>query len=319
MLKKLFSLLLIFTILSFSFICTGCNKENNEENGKINIVSTIFPQYDFARQIAGDYANVKMLIPPAGEAHTYEPTPQDIISIEKSDIFLYIGGENDKWVDDILEGIDTNKTKVVKLIDYVDTVDEEIVEGMQHKEDHKTQHEEAHSKDEHIWTSPINAISMVNAICDAMCNTDEKNSNTYKENAQKYISQLEALDDEFRNIVDSTQRNELVFGDRFPLRYFTDEYNLDYYAAFPGCSSETEPSAATIAFLTDKVKENKIPVILKIELSSGVVANTIAEETNAEVMTFYSCHNLTKEQFEKGETYLSMMTENVHTLKIALS
>ncbi|MEE1056843.1 MAG: metal ABC transporter substrate-binding protein [Acutalibacteraceae bacterium] len=318
MLKKFISFLLVVAML-FTLVLTGCNKAEEELNGKINVVSTIFPQYDFSRQIAGDNANLKMLIPPAGESHTYEPTPQDIISIENSDVFLYIGGENDKWVDDIMDGIDTNKTKVVKLMDCVNTVEEEIIEGMQeHTEEHE-EYDEAHNKDEHIWTSPINAISMVNTICDAMCNADEKNSDVYKENAKKYISQLEELDNKFRNVVDNTQNNELVFGDRFPLRYFTDEYGLKYYAAFPGCSSETEPSAATIAFLTDKVKEDKIPVILKIELSNGVVANTIAEETNTEVMTFYSCHNLTKEQFENGETYLSMMTENITTLKKALS
>lgn len=318
MLKKFTSLLLATAIL-FTLVLTGCNKAEDESNGKINVVSTIFPQYDFSRQIAGDNANLKMLISPAGESHTYEPTPQDIISIENSDVFLYIGGENDKWVDDILDGIDTNKTKVVKLMDCVNTVEEEIIEGMQ---EHTEEHEEnngAYGKDEHIWTSPINAISMVNTICNAMCNADKKNSDVYKENAKKYISQLKELDSEFRNVVDNAKNNELVFGDRFPLRYFTDEYGLKYYAAFPGCSSETEPSAATIAFLTDKVKEDKIPVILKIELSNGVVANTIAEETNTEVMTFYSCHNLTKEQFENGETYLSMMTENITTLKKALS
>lgn len=318
MLKKIISLLSVVAML-FTLMLTGCNKAEHESNGKINVVSTIFPQYDFSRQIAGDNANLKMLIQPAGESHTYEPTPQDIINIENSDVFLYIGGENDKWVDDILDGIDTNKTKVVKLMDCVNTVEEEIVEGMQeHTEEHE-EHNETNSEDEHIWTSPINAISMVNTICDAMCSADEKNSDIYKENAKKYISQLEELDSEFRNVVDNAQNNELVFGDRFPLRYFTDEYGLKYYAAFPGCSSETEPSAATIAFLTDKVKEDKIPIILKIELSNGVVASTIAEETNTEVMTFYSCHNLTKEQFENGETYLSMMTENIITLKKALS
>lgn len=318
MLKKFILFLLVVAML-FTLVLTGCNKAEEESNGKINVVSTIFPQYDFSRQIAGDNANLKMLIPPAGESHTYEPTPQDIISIENSDVFLYIGGENDKWVDNILDSVDTNKTKVVKLIDYVDAVDEEIVEGMQeHAESYEETHDEIHSKDEHIWTSPINAISMVNAISSAMCDADKKNSNVYKKNAKNYISELEKLDIEFRSVIDSAKRNEIVFGDRFPLRYFTDEYDLDYYAAFPGCSSETEPSAATIAFLTDKVKKDKIPVILKIELSNGVVANTIAEETNTKVMTFYSCHNLTKEQFENGETYLSMMTKNVATLKVAL-
>lgn len=323
MYKKIISVILLVVIISSLFI-TGCSTDEDTDNGKINVVATIFPQYDFARQIAGDKANLKMLIAPAGETHTYEPTPQDIINIEKSDVFLYIGGENDEWVEDILDSIDTEKTQVVKLIDYVDTVDEEIVEGMEddedeHNEDEHNEDEHTVEADEHIWTSPLNAIKMVNAIKEALCKADSANSNIYKANADKYISQLNELDGKFKDVVSNSERKELIFGDRFPLIYFTREYDLTYYAAFPGCSSETEPSASTIAFLTDKVKEDKASVVLKIELSNDAVAKTIAEETNAEVLTFYSCHNLTKEQFDNGETYLSMMTENVETLKKALN
>ncbi|MEE0858074.1 MAG: metal ABC transporter substrate-binding protein [Acutalibacteraceae bacterium] len=318
MYKKVISVFLLVVIVSSLFI-TGCSTEEETDDGKINVVATIFPQYDFARQIAGDKINLKMLIAPAGETHTYEPTPQDIISIEKSDVFLYIGGENDEWVEDILDSIDTDKTQVIKLIDYVDTVEEETVEGMESDEEEHSDEGHSVEADEHIWTSPLNAAKMVNAIKDALCKADTVNADIYKKNADNYISKLNELDSKFKEIVSNSERQELIFGDRFPLVYFTKEYDLTYYAAFPGCSSETEPSASTIAFLTDKVKEDKVPVVLKIELSNDTVAKTIAEETNAEVLTFYSCHNLTKEQFNNGETYLSMMEENVETLKKALN
>lgn len=311
--RKLFAFILAMALILVTF--SGCAQSNAYDNGKINIVSTIFPQYDFAREITGDKANLKMLIPPAGEAHTYEPTPQDIISIENSDVFLYIGGESDEWVDNILDSVDKSKTRVVKLIDYVDTKEEEDVEGMQ---SHENEEEEPET-DEHIWTSPKNAINMVNAISNAVCSADEKNAKEYKSNTESYIKELEQIDSEFENIVDNARRKEFIFGDRFPLLYFAKEYGIKYYAAFPGCSSETEPSASTLAFLCDKMREDNIPYVLKIELSSSAVANTIASEVNAEVKTFYSCHNLTKEQFDNRESYLSMMKENIKTLKTVLN
>ncbi len=314
--KKIF---LLFTVLAIviASVFLGCGQKENQVSG-VKIVSTIFPQYDFARAITGDKGSLKMLIPPGGEAHTYEPTPQDIISIQEADVFLYIGGESDAWVDNILDSVDTSKTKVVKLIDYVDTLQEETVEGMQ-EEKHSDEDDNEPETDEHIWTSPKNAIKMVNAISDAICQADSQNDKYYKENTKDYVSKLEELDKSFSEIVKNGKRNEIIFGDRFPLIYFTKEYGLKYYAAFPGCASETEPSASTIAFLTDKVKEDKIPVVFKIELSSSAVADTIAGETGAKVLTFYSCHNLTKDQFNNGETYLSMMTDNLAVLKTALN
>lgn len=314
--KKIFSAIFILLIM-VTAIFTGCSsaEKNNE---KINIVSTIFPQYDFARNITGDKANLTMLIPPGGESHTYEPTPQDIINIENADVFIYIGGESDAWVDTILSSVNTEKTQVVKLIDCVDTVKEEIIEGMEAHEENKENDDNAEI-DEHIWTSPKNAIKMVTTINQAICKADANNSDYYNKNTEDYIKKLNSLDAKFKETVEGGKRKELIFGDRFPLRYFTEEYGLKYYAAFPGCSSETEPSASTIAFLTDKVKEDNIPVVLKIELSSSSVADTIANETNAKVLTFYSCHNLSKNQFDNGEDYISMMKENIDTLKTALN
>lgn len=312
--KKIISFLVAVLLITVTF--TGCTNTETTDNGKINVVSTIFPQYDFAREIAGDKANLKMLIQPGGDSHSYEPTPQDIISIQEADVFLYIGGENDAWVEDILDSVDTTDIQVVKLIDCVELT---CVDETEEEHEHSHNEEEHnHEFDEHIWTSPMNAKKMVEVISEAICKADPENSSYYKDNATSYSVELMDLDTKMRDVVSNAKRTELIFGDRFPLIYFTKEYGLTYHAAFPGCSSETEPSASTIAFLTDKVKEDDIPVILKIELSSSTVADTIASETSTKVLTFYSCHNLSKTQFENGESYISMMTENLETLKVAL-
>lgn len=316
--KKFSVFILVFTIVIIS-VFTGCNSNNFDNDEKINIVSTIFPLYDFSRQITGDKANLKMLIKPAGDTHTYEPTPQDIISIEKSDVFLYIGGESDEWVENIIDNIDTNKTKVIKLIDYVDTLEEIEIEGMQTHEEHSGEDKDEPEIDEHIWTSPVNAIKMVTAISNTICGVDQINSEEYLKNTDNYIKQLNDIDNKFRDIVENSKRKEFIFGDRFPLIYFAKEYGLKYYAAFPGCSSETEPSASTLAFLVDKMKEDNIPCVLKIELSNGNVAQSIASEVDVDVLTFYSCHNLTKDEFDNGESYISMMNKNIETLKKVLN
>lgn len=301
---------LIISVLISTTLITGCTTQQTDD-GKIDIVSTIFPQYDFAREIAGDKANLKMLIQPGGDSHSYEPTPQDIISIQEADVFLYIGGKNDAWVDDILNSIDTTDIQIVKLIDCVELTCAD--EGEINEDEHN------HEYDEHIWTSPLNAQKMVREISTAICNADPENADTYNANTTIYLNKLLDLDNSFKDVVKNSKRTELVFGDRFPLIYFTKDYGLKYYSAFPGCSAESEPSASTIANLTDIVKKKNIPVVLKIELSNSSVADTIASETSTEVLTFYSCHNLSKTQFDDGESYISMMTENVQTLKTALN
>lgn len=317
MFKKISIFILCLVMTLSMFAIAGCNNETaGKDNGKINIVATIFPQYDFAREIVGDKANIDLLIPPGGESHSYEPTPKDIIAVENADVFLYIGGENDHWVDKILTSVNSDNMEIVKLIDSVETVCINSDSSHNHND---SEHSHSHSVDEHIWTSPLNAIKMVDTIRDSICKADPENKDYYVSNATKYKNSLKELDNSFKNVVKNSKRQELIFGDRFPLIYFTNEYGLSYISAFPGCSAETEPSASTLATLTSKIKEEKLPVILKIELSNSTVADTIAEETGANVMTFYSCHNLSKEQFENGESYLSMMTENINTLKTALN
>lgn len=308
--------------------CVGCSSKKQEGENGIKVVTTIFPAYDFASQIGMDKISVDLLLAPGTESHSYEPSPQDIIKISESDVFIYVGGENDSWVDDILSTIDLSNIKVIKLMDCVKVVEEEYVEGMEQDKKHHDEHDEHdddddehdHSEwDEHVWTSPVNAIKISEKIKDILTEIDKENNQFYEENYNQYKGKLEKLDQAFKQVIANAKRKELIFGDRFPVRYFTEEYGLKYYAAFPGCSADTEPSAATVAFLINKVKEDNIPVVLQIELSTGNIARTICEETGAKLYTFYACHNLTKEDFKAGKTYLDFMWENVETLKIALN
>lgn len=321
--NKKINLIIIITFISLTFV--GCNtiKENNttENNNKINVVTTIFPTYDFVRQIGGENVNVTMLLNPGQEAHSYEPTPKDILSIQNSDLFIYVGGENDVWVDEILDSMENNRPQTLKLLDITNTLEEEIVEGMEdeHNHHHDHSHEDEASIDEHVWTSPKNSILIVKEINNILSEKDEKNSNIYNTNAENYIKSLENLDEKFRQVVDSSKRKTVLFGDRFPFIYFAKEYGINYYAAFSGCSTETEASPKTITFLINKVKEEQIPVVFTIEFSNGKIADTIVEATNTKKLMLNSGHNLTKEQLESGVTYLSLMEENVEILREALN
>lgn len=313
--KKL--LALIFCAVMCFSLFTSCSPQENKEgdNGKINVVATIFPPYDFSRQIGRDRINLTLLLPPGAESHTYEPTPADMITMQEADVFIYVGGENDTWIREILENIDTSKMKIVRLMDCVKTVDEELVEGMEAEKESGGETE----PDEHVWTSPVNAMKISKDICDALCEADPGNAPEYKSNLNNYLSDLEDLNLKFQEIVSGAERKTVVFGDRFPLRYFADEYGLTYFAAFPGCSSETEPSAKTIAFLIDKVKQEKIPVVFYIEFSNHQTADTIAQGAGVQTMLFHSCHNVSKDDLNSGATYLSLMNQNAEALEAALS
>lgn len=295
-------------------------EQESGELTRLQVVTTIFPQYDFVRQIAGDEVSLKMLLKPGEETHSYEPTPRDIIAIQNADLFIYVGGENDEWVEDILDSPEMDQVHTLRLVDCVDTLEEERVEGMK-KERHTWFGEEEQERDEHVWTSPRNVIRITERITEELTRLDNANQEKYETNRNTYIHELEELDQRFREVTETALQeghSVLVFGDRFPFRYFVQEYGLDYYAVFPGCASDTEPSAAAMAFLIRKIKEENTPIVLKMELSSDQIARAAAEVSGAEVRVFYSCHNLTAEQFEAGESYLSMMQENAETLKAAL-
>lgn len=322
--KKISKILLVFVVAVFSIVSlTGCNKNKDNEN-KLTIVTTNFPSYDFARAVVKDNKDVelKMLLKPGAESHDFEPTPQDIIDIKNSDLFIYTGGESDEWISDILDDIDTDKTKVIKMMDLVDVKEEEIVEGMEdeeHEEEEEHHDEEEVEYDEHVWTSPVNAIKIVNALKGEVVSIDNDNKKVYEDSAKEYTDKLEKIDNEFKDIVKNAKRKEIIFGDRFPLRYFVDEYNLKYYAAFPGCSAQTEASAKTISYLVDKVKEDKIPVVFHIELSNGKIAEAISKETGAKVLEFNTAHNISQKDFDAGVTYVDIMEENTKVLKEALN
>ncbi|MBQ9049271.1 MAG: zinc ABC transporter substrate-binding protein [Lachnospiraceae bacterium] len=300
---------------------TGCGvKQEEPDDGKLKIVTTIFPQYDFVRAIAGGTGavNVRMLLSPGEEVHSYEPTPLDIKEIQNCDLFIYVGAENDVWVDRILENMGDKRPETLRLVDLTETVAEESVEGMMEEKGHDHEESREEEADEHVWTSPVKAAEITEAIAQKIAELDPANADDYLANAQDYEAKILDLDAQFRQIAENAERKVLVFGDRFPIRYFAEGYGLDYFAAFPGCSSESEPSASTLAFLIDKVREEEIPVVFSIEFSNGNIARAICESTGAVQRTYNSCHNVTKEQMENGATYVSLMSENLEAVREAL-
>ena len=394
----------------------GASASVAEENSRLQVVTTIFPQYDFARHIAGDRADVTMLLKPGEEVHSYEPTPQDIKKIQNCDLFIYVGGENDVWVENILDSVkgDQEGPQTVRLLALVETYSEEQLEGMMEEKGHDHDHEhesesdpdenhdhehesesspdenhdhehesegtaeedhdhdhkadasdqntkgtDTHSThvhsheeepDEHVWTSPQNCVILIEKLTEEFCAADPVNAEYYRKNGDAYRKEFEELDARYRDMAASAPRKTILFGDRFPFRYLAEELGLTCYAAFPGCSSESEPSAATIAFLIDKAAEEKLPVVFQIEFSNGNIARAISEaaelkmkinaakqaeessggENNSglsaaeaggmkiQVLQLHSCHNITADEFKSGQTCLSLMTKNLEALRTAL-
>lgn len=296
--------------------------ENTTEttDEKVNVVATIFPEYDFLRQIGGDKINLTMLLTPGAESHSFEPTPQDILEVQDSDLFVYVGGDSDAWVDSILESVDREQKNIVTLMDCVELVEEDVIEGMDDSGESAEEEaeEEGPELDEHVWTSPRNTMLIVQKLCDKLCEIDPDNADSYQENTKNYIVQLTTLDEELKEVVEGGIRKEIIVGDRFPFRYFVDAYGLTYYAAFPGCSTDTEASAATVAFLIDKVKNDKIPVVFHIEMGNTRMCDSICEASGAKSAELNAVHNVSREDFEAGVTYLSLMEKNVAALKEAL-
>ena len=494
--KRVFPILLSLALLIT--LCAGCGPSPSQEGDgeKLSVVSTTFPGYDFTRAVAGEQVELTMLLPPGAESHSFEPTPQDIIKIQNCDVFIYVGGDSDTWVDGILDSMDTSGMQIISMMDLVETVPEEIVEGMEDDHDHdhdinpdeiydrplsdwagswstienalssgaldgymshqaeenetdlatqkaeytqrwksdypsleitgdgltmggkttayqslgyqlvegdhgssvwygyeavdtasgvpkyiafsdhstggheegdEDEHDEhdelphfhirygdesfealtamenwsptyfptdasheaiaeamsghGHEEeyDEHVWTSPVNAMKISEAISDTLCALDAEHADAYRANYATYLGKLEALDASFDAVVQDAARKTLIFGDRFPFRYFVDEYGLGYFAAFPGCSTETEASAQTVAFLIEKTKAEQIPVVFHIEFSNEKMADTICEATGAKKLLLHSCHNISKAEFEAGVSYLELMTQNVEALREALN
>lgn len=307
----------IFLFALLSILCIGlsaCGQgKGNEKNHRLSIVSTIYPSYDFAKEVVKEQAEVSMLLPPASESHSFEPTPKDIIKMQNADVFIYVGGESDEWVSDILESMDTTKMQIIKMIDCVETKEEVVVSGMQEEGE-----EEEPELDEHVWTSPKNAKVITKKIYEVISSLDGTNAPIYKKNTEQYLEKLDALDSKFQEVIQKAKRKTIIVADRFPFRYFADAYGLKYFAAFPGCATETEASAKTIKFLIDKVKDEKIPVVFHIELSNSKIADSIAEQTDAKVIELNAVHNVSKSNFKNGIGYYDLMLKNVKALKEAL-
>lgn len=317
-----FVLILLSAILLF--VSSGCTDERNTvkqeaASGRLQIVTTNFPPYDFARQITGSRADVHMLLKPGEEPHSFEPSPQDIRLIQNADLFVCTGGENDEWVEKILDSMQGHRPETLRMTDCTATVTEKQTAGMTIRAKNRKNPAAEPEIDEHVWTSPVNAIKIVRKMTEIIISRDKKSADYYKERSHAYQKQLQSLDRELKNTVQNSRRKTIIFGDRFPFRYLADELGLKYRAAFPGCAADSEPSAETIVFLTKKVRQEKIPIVFTMELSTGKTADTICEITGARRKTLHSCHNLTARQFKNGATYLSLMRRNTKTLKEALN
>lgn len=320
--KKILALLLALWIPAA--VLSGCvPQDDSAASNKLNIVTTIFPAYDWVREILGDEtdrAEITTLLDSGVDLHSYQPTVDDIVKISDCDLFLYVGGESDGWVDDALKNAPNKERKVIRLLDVLgdSAKAEETVEGMQEEEQ---DHEEEAEYDEHIWLSLKNAQVLVAAISEALQESDPARKDTYAANAATYVEKLSALDGEYRAAVDSGKYKTLLFGDRFPFRYLADDYGLDYYAAFPGCSAETEASFETVSFLAGKMDALGLPCVLTIEGTQHKIAETIVQNTaqkNQQVLTMDSMQAVTANDASSGVSYLSIMEKNLSVLKKAL-
>ncbi|MBP3335793.1 MAG: zinc ABC transporter substrate-binding protein [Ruminiclostridium sp.] len=316
--RKLLALITAVTLVLGLCACSSESSYFESDSTKLKIISTVFPPYDLAKHIVGDNAEIKILLPPGSEAHTYEPTAKEIIAIQNCDIFLYIGAENEQWADKLINSNDTSKVKIVKLIDCVPTLSEEDEE--EHEDEHNHHdHDHEHETNEHIWTSPKNARLMLSAVYNAICEVDPKNSKTYTENKDAYDEQLADLDNDYKTAVDNAKNKTIVLADKFPFRYLAHEYGLDCYAAFSSCSDESEPSVSTMIKLTKRIKENNVPVVFYLEFSSTKIADTLCDETGATKLMLHSCHNVSKQDIENNVSYVDLMKQNLENLKVALN
>lgn len=314
-LKKALAVLIAVLAVSTALAVPLSGSVTVYKKEKASVVATTFAPYDFSRLIAGEDAEVSMLLAPGEESHTFEPTATDIMKIEECDVFVYGGGESDEWVKSMLSSVDTGKISVVRMMDVTENLREEMLEGMEDEEHEHDDEDRDEEYDEHVWTSPKNAERIVFAINKALCERDPENKNGYEERTRQYLEKLSALDEEFEAFSKKAAGRHFVVGDRFPFKYLADEYSLEFYAAFPGCSAQSDANPTTIAFLSEKVRNEKIPVIYKVDLSTGSVARSIADSTGARVETLWSCHVISADDFKNGETYLSLMQRNLSALE----
>ncbi|MCR5060384.1 MAG: metal ABC transporter substrate-binding protein [Saccharofermentans sp.] len=319
---------IIAAVMAVSCLCACSPAANEAGNGKIQIVTTIFPEYDWVMNVLGDNpaeAEVTMLLDNGVDLHSYQPTAADILKISTCDMFIYVGGESDEWVEDALQEATNKDMVVINLLDVLgDSVkEEEVVEGMQEEDEHDHEEEEGETEyDEHVWLSLRNAAILVQNISDSVQSIDPANAETYRNNTASYVEKLNSLDEEYSAAVDNASCKTLLFGDRFPFRYLTDDYGLDYYAAFVGCSAETEASFETITFLSQKVDELGLHAVMTIEGTDHRIADTIVQNTQTkdqQILTLDSMQSTTSRDVQNGITYLSIMEGNLSVLTDALN
>lgn len=322
--KKITAVLLSL-ILMISAL-TGCGGAQNN-HADIKVVATVFPIYDWVREIVKDDVDIKldMLLDNGADLHSYQPSATDIVNISDCDVFIYVGGESDKWVSDVIAQAKNKDMIVLDLLDILGdkAKEEEVKEGMQNEEEkEKDKNDKDETEyDEHVWLSLKNASLFVTEISDALGKKDTQHADAFKTNAATYTDKLTELDKQYQSAADSAKTKTLLFGDRFPFRYLTDDYKLDYYAAFSGCSAESEASFETIVFLADKVDELGLKAIMQIESSDGSIAKTIRDNTKSkdqEILTLDSMQSVTQKQLSDGVTYLNIMQSNLEVLKKAL-
>ncbi|BBF42457.1 zinc ABC transporter, periplasmic-binding protein ZnuA [Lachnospiraceae bacterium KM106-2] len=315
---------MLFLVMVVCCLLIGCGQasDGKQSDGKqsdskrLRVVTTIFPYYDFVKQVAKDKVELTWLLPSGLDPHAYEPTPKDMLTIKNSDLFVYNGGDMEAWVPKVIKASD-NKSKTLQMMDYVKTVEEVTVEGMMKEEEGEEDSGDI-EYDEHIWTSPKKAKIIVTEIAKQLGKLDPKNDAFYTKNAKNYCNKLSSIDSDIEKIMKDKVRDSIVVGDKFPLRYLVDDYHIKYRAAFVGCSSQTEPDAKTLSYLINYVKKNNLKYVLHIENSNCKVANAITNETNTSQLEFNSLHTLTKKQLKNHDSYISIMKKNVAVLKQVL-
>lgn len=315
MFKKILSLIL--TVIFVLSVFSGCSLSSAEDDGRITVVTTIFPAYDFVKQIAGDKVDVVMLLPPGVESHAYEPAPSDIIAIENADLFFYVSEHTETWVEQIISSLKNNNVEIVSVADGTG------IEVHGHNHDHHDHHDHEDSDecetDEHIWTNLEYSAAMIDFIAVKLSEKDPDNEAFYESNAEKYKSEILSLKADFETMIENSKRKEIVSGSRFAMKNFTNEFGLTFTAAFDSCVDNTEPSAAVMAKIIDKINEDDIPVIFYEELTEPKIARAVSLETGVRMLLLHSCHNVSSEELENGETYLSLMQKNYYNLKEALN
>ena len=318
--KKIICALLALSLIISCMLMVGCG--NTKDDGKLSIVTTIFPEYDWVKQMLGDEidnADITMLLDSGVDLHNYQPTAEDIVTLAKCDMFIYVGGHSDEWVDGVLAQANNKDMVVINLFELLGDA---VKEDEHHEDDHGDHdHSHVHEDDEHVWLSVCNAKTVCREIAEKLGQIDPENKEKYAANYTSYSAKLDAVDSAYRAAVDSASKKTLLFGDRFPFRYLADEYGLEYYAAFSGCSAESEASFETIAHLAGKVDELGLSAVIKIEGSDGKIAETIINTTtakNAKILTLNSMQSTTVKDAQNGVTYISIMESNLEVIKEAL-